>query len=509
MFLEIILGLLVLISVWDYLNKKHRNDILEKSHIPGPKTLPIIGNTLDVRHVNSDNVIESVRDFKRKYGKIYRFWVLHQLSLVILDPKYLEVVLSSQQMIKKSSLYDFLVGWLGRGLLLSWGKKWHARRKIITPTFHFKILEQFVEIFDQQSSIMVRKLYEKADGKTDIDIFPVVCLSALDIIAETAMGVKVNAQEQPGLEYVQAIANLSRIMADGFVKPSQITDFLFRLTAPKQYEEAKRCIKVLHKFTTDVIEQRRLALEQSIKDDTFKNESEDSDLNTKKRMALLDVLLQSTINGAPLSNEDIREEVDTFMFEGHDTTTSGISFTLYLIARHPEVQAKLVEEIKQVLGTDKNKPVTYRDLQDLKYMELVIKESQRLYPSVPAIGREITEDIKVGDITIPANTNVNIPLFMVLRDPDYFTNPNDFIPERFESDSNQKIHPFAYTPFSAGPRNCIGQKFAIFEIKSTVSKMLRHFELLPLGPDVRPVINLILRSKTGMHIGLKPRDLEK
>ncbi|KAI8115355.1 putative cytochrome P450 4d14 [Lucilia cuprina] len=473
MFLELILGLIGLLFVWDYLNKKHRYEILDKSGIPGPKPLPIVGNAVHNRHVNSDNLIEFARENKIKYGKIYRFWMLHQVSVMVLDPKYLEIILSSQQMIKKSSLYDF-----------------------------------FVEIFDQQSSIMVRKLYEKADGKTDIDIFPVVCLSALDIIAETAMGVKVNAQEQPGLEYVQAIANLSRIMADRFVKPSQRTDFLFRLTAPKQYEEAKRCIKVLHKFTTDVIEQRRLALEQSIKDGTFKNESEDSDLNTKKRMALLDVLLQSTINGAPLSNEDIREEVDTFMFEGHDTTTSGISFTLYLIARHPEVQAKLVEEIKQVLGTDKNKPVTYRDLQDLKYMELVIKESQRLYPSVPAIGREITEDIKVGDITIPANTNVNIPLFMVLRDPDYFTNPNDFIPERFESDSNQKIHPFAYTPFSAGPRNCIGQKFAIFEIKSTVSKMLRHFELLPLGPDVRPVINLILRSKTGMHIGLKPRDLK-
>nr|AID61457.1 cytochrome P450 [Calliphora stygia] len=195
------------------------------------------------------------------------------------------------------------------------------------------------------------------------------------------------------------------------------------------------------------------------------------------------------------------------MFEGHDTTTSGISFALYLIARHPQVQEKLVEEIKQVLGTDKHKPVTYRELQDLKYMECVIKESQRLYPSVPAIGREITEDITIGDITIPAKTNLSLSLFMVLRDPDYFANPDDFIPERFESSGDEKINPFAYTPFSAGPRNCIGQKFAMLEMKSTLSKMLRHFELLPLGPDVKPVINLILRSTTGIHVGLRPRDL--
>ena len=113
-------------------------------------------------------------------------------------------------------------------------------------------------------------------------------------------------------------------------------------------------------------------------------------------MALLDVLLQSTVNGNALSNEDIREEVDTFMFEGHDTTTSGISFALYLIARHKEVQKKLVEEINEVIGTEKDKPVTYRELQDLKYMECVIKEAQRLYPSVPVIGREITQDTQVG-----------------------------------------------------------------------------------------------------------------
>ena len=120
---------------------------------------------------------------ERKYGKLFSVWVLHQLSVIVMDPKYLEVILSSQQMIKKSSFYDFLVGWLGRGLLLSWGKKWHSRRKIITPTFHFKILEQFVEIFDQQSAVMVKKLYAKADGKTPINIFPIVCLCALDIIA--------------------------------------------------------------------------------------------------------------------------------------------------------------------------------------------------------------------------------------------------------------------------------------------------------------------------------------
>ena len=99
------------------------------------------------------------------------------------NPEDVEVILSSPQHITKNNLYELLENWLGTGLLMSTGKKWHSRRKIITPTFHFKILEQFVEIFDQQSAVMIKKLYEKADGKTAVNVFPIVCLTALDIIA--------------------------------------------------------------------------------------------------------------------------------------------------------------------------------------------------------------------------------------------------------------------------------------------------------------------------------------
>lgn len=141
----------------------------------------------------------------KKYGDMYRVWILQQLAVFSSDPRDLEVILSSPQHITKNNLYELLHQWLGTGLLMStgrskgfphirtvywWsvflfisGKKWHSRRKIITPTFHFKILEQFVEIFDQQSGVMVKKLSDKADGKSPINIFPVICSMALDIIA--------------------------------------------------------------------------------------------------------------------------------------------------------------------------------------------------------------------------------------------------------------------------------------------------------------------------------------
>lgn len=259
----------------------------------------------------------------------------------------------------------------------------------------------------------------------------------------------------------------------------------------------------MHNFTEKIIMERRTALETSLKENNAT--ADENDLGQKKRMALLDVLLQSTIDGAPLNNEDIREEVDTFMFEGHDTTTSGISFALHLISRHAEVQQKLFEEIVEVLGNDKDRPVSMRDLGELKYLECVVKESLRLYPPVPIIGRYFTEDVEIHGKMIPAGTNYTVGIFVSLRDPKTFPDPDAFKPERFLNQSIDKIDPYAYIPFSAGPRNCIGQKFAILEMKSTISKMLRHFELLPLGPEVRPMMNLVLRSANGNHLGLKPR----
>ena len=128
-------------------------------------------------------------------------------------------------------------------------------------------------------------------------------------------------------------------------------------------------------------------------------EEVDDELGIKKRMALLDVLLQSTVDGKPLTNSDIREEVDTFMFEGHDTTTSAICFSLYAISKHPEVERKIYEELQLVLGgrEKKDEGLKYSDLGELKYLELVIKEVLRMYPPVPMFGRRTEEDFELSE----------------------------------------------------------------------------------------------------------------
>lgn len=129
----------------------------------------------------------------------------------------------------------------------------------------------------------------------------------------------------------------------------------------------------------------------------------------------------------------------------------------------------------------------------------------RLFPPVPIIGRRIDEEITCEDgRIIPIGANVTINFFVMFRDPELFVNADQFIPERFEEENN-KMNSFKFTPFSAGKRNCIGQKYGILEMKSTISKVLRHFEVLPEGPDLIPLVEIVLRSKSGVHMGLRPR----
>nr|WCB70622.1 cytochrome P450 4d46 [Phortica okadai] len=391
------LALILLLFLCDYLNKRHRYNVLSKSKIGGLPALPVLGNALQMRGLTSENMIGYLRKRTGENNKIFRSWVLHQLVIYTADAKDLAALLASPTHITKNNVYDMLSLWLGDGLLLSTGKKWHTRRKIITPTFHFKILEQFVEIFDQQSTIMIERLATEADGKKVVDIFPVVCLMALDVIAETAMGVRVNAQMNPNFSYVKAVKNVTELIAERLRRPAWRFDWLFRLVAPTQYKYLLTNIELMKKFTNNVIQQRRTALQEILETKESKDCDVDMGLGEKKRQALLDVLLQSNIDGKPLSNEDIREEVETFMFEGHDTTTSGISFALYLISRHPAVQRELYAEIVDVLGTDAQQPASLNQLQNLKYMECVIKESLRLFPPVPIIGRYFKEDSELSE----------------------------------------------------------------------------------------------------------------
>lgn len=389
--IEYIIAWFLLAFMW-FVYRFKKLEYLVKD-IPGPLTIPLLGNgLLFVNSTPEKTYLTTIRLLK-EYGSILRVFLGTKLFVVLSNPKDVEILLSSQALIEKSDEYDFMRPWLGTGLLTSTGQKWFQRRKVLTPAFHFKILEQFIEVFDKNSEIFVENISNF--GVAEFDIFPLITLCALDVICQTSMGVGVNAQKNADSKYVKAVQGVSGIISVRHFNFLYRNNIIFNLSP--LYWKQKAYLKTLHGFTDSVIVSRREELTKSQNDGVESNTIEDA-VGAKKKMALLDVLLQSTINGQPLSNLDIREEVDTFMFEGHDTTTSGIAFCLYNLAKYPNEQQKAFNEIRNVLGDDANKAVTLKDLNDLNFLELVIKESLRLYPSVPFFGRKIRKDFVLSTI---------------------------------------------------------------------------------------------------------------
>ncbi|XP_062713552.1 uncharacterized protein LOC109401093 [Aedes albopictus] len=486
-----------------YVYQLFANRLHYAAKIGGPKGYPILGNSIQYGTKSPSEFLLEVEKSNKECGKFYRLWIGPDLIFPISDAKLVEAILSSQKLLDKSVQYDFIRPWLGNGLLTSTGRKWHSRRKIITPTFHFKILEQFVEIFDQQSNIFVSQLKSKAVSGEDFDVFPEVTLCALDVICESAMGTKVNAQLNSDSKYVRAVKDMATVAMARSFKAFARFDFTFFFTPYWGMQD--KALKILHDYTDSVIRSRRLELAKGTTTTADENEN---DVGMRKKVAFLDMLLQATVDGRPLNDLEVREEVDTFMFEGHDTTTSAISFLIGILGKYPDVQKKVYDEVRTVIGDDLNVSVTLSMLNQLNYVDLVIKETLRLYPSVPIFGRMLLENQEINGIVFPAGSNLAIFPYFMGRDPDYFENPLEFRPERFAVETSaEKTNPYRYVPFSAGPRNCIGQKFAVAEIKSLISKLVRHYEVLPpkQPQPERLIAELVLRPDGGVPVRLRSR----
>lgn len=442
-------------------------------------------------------------------GDPWVLWVGPQPFVVIHYPELVEQVLSSRALIRKGSSYNVLHQWLGTGLLNSWGTKWSTHRKLTTPSFHFKILESFVPVMNANAKILVQILKEEAAANDNIvkDLRKPILHCALDIICETAMGKKMNAQRDPESEYIKAIYEISEIVTARIFKPWISNDFLFSLTPEGRIYN--RYLDTVKSFTVGVIEER-------MKEFTDANKgTHDEDLveGIKKREPFMDTLIKEHLQRPKeFTRENIREEVDTFMFEGHDTTAWAVIWTVLLLGCHADVQNKVHEEIDALFAgkTSHDDDLTLDDLRNLPYLEAVIKESQRLYPSVPAITRRCHVDTKLGSFICPAGAEITIPIFRVHRDETHWPDCERFKPERFvttEDNSNVSRHPYAFIPFSAGPRNCIGQKFALLEEKALIARIFQHFTVKSIDRqcDMVASVALISKSLEPIRVILTPR----
>nr|UUB32718.1 cytochrome P450 CYP4EX1 [Dendroctonus valens] len=415
----------------------------------------------------------------------------------LIGPDEIENVIGSMKHLEKSFLYKFLNRWLGEGLLTSTGLKWQKRRKMLTPAFHFSILQQFVSTFNKEVKRFVAEI-ETGYLNKPVNIVPFVSNFSLATIAETSMGSGEFMHTKESIDYKNAVTQISDVFYLRFSTPWTWIQQIFDLSTLRKIE--RKSLETLHKFTNSIIQKRS---------ENFKTFDENfDDTCIRNKLPLLDVLINAKIKHGSINNDEIREEVDTFMFEGHDTTAMCLTYTTMLLACHKDIQEEVYQEIIHVLGSDLSKEPSHEDLTQMSLLDRCIKESLRLYPPVPTISRLTSEDINTKFGVIPEGVGLLIHIYDLHRNPKFWPNPDVFDPSRHLPENCIGRHPFAYIPFSAGPRNCIGQKYAMLEIKSFFCGVLRKFRLEPVDtPDTLVMTqDLMLRSQNGVKVNFVSRN---
>ncbi|XP_072130784.1 cytochrome P450 4T8 [Mobula birostris] len=463
---------------------------------PGPPDHWLFGHILEFPQDGID--LDKTVAWSNQYPYAYPIWFgPFTVFLNINHPDYVKNLLLSTAP-KDDFIYQFITPWIGDGLLVTSGQKWFRHRRLLTPGFHYDVLKSYVKPVADSAKTMLDK-WERlcTEGNNTLELYQHVSLMTLDSILQSAFSYHSNCQIASDNSYIQAVYRLCFLSNQRFRIFPYHSNLIYYLSL-SGFRFRKAC-NLAHRHTEEVIRQRK---------ETLKDVKELEKIKDKRCLDFLDILLCATDeDGKGLSDEEIRAEVDTFMFEGHDTTASGISWLLYCLAQHPEHQQKCREEIQQLLL--QHKQVNWSMLNKMPYITMCIKESLRLCPPVPGIARRLNEPLTLFDgRTVPEGCLVSANIYCIHRNSMIWSNPEVFDPLRFSPENSAHRHSYAFIPFSAGPRNCIGQHFAMNEMKVTIALILSRFELevdtskLPIK-----VPQLVLKSKTGIHLKLKKIEL--
>ncbi|XP_078527775.1 cytochrome P450 4B1-like [Lissotriton helveticus] len=483
------LAFVLVTAVRVLLRRKKLLKLLER--FPGPPVHWLYGNAHEFRQDGRD--LDIVDCWANQYPSIFPVWFGNFLPMLFIShPDYAKAI-SGRGDPKVDMSIRFLTPWIGNGLLLLDGQKWFKHRRLLTPGFHYDVLKPYVELTSDCTKLMLDKWDQLITKNKSIELFEHVSLMTLDTILKCAFSYHSNCQIDSESPYIQAIFDLSYLVDYRIRYFPYHSDLIFNLS--RQGARFRRACRVAHQHTDAVIKNRKALLE---------DEKELEKVQQKRHLDFLDILLcAKDENGELLSDEDLRAEVDTFMFEGHDTTSSGISWILYCMAKYPEHQEKCRQELKDIIGDQGT--VKWEDLAQMKYTTMCIKECLRLYPPVPRISRLLRKPITFIDgRTLPEGIIVSTSIYALHRNPSVWKDPEVFDPLRFSPENSANRHSHAFLPFAAGARNCIGQNFAMNEMKVAVALTMLRFKLSPdeSKPPIK-VPQLILRSKNGIHLKLE------
>ncbi|KAL0840547.1 hypothetical protein ABMA28_015765 [Loxostege sticticalis] len=499
---------LIAFALWTVVFRYRRRQMYKlASMIPGTDNeLPVIG----IAHTltgDTEDIMATLQHLSygaMKNGGMIRAWLNHILYFLVVDPVDLEVVLKS--CLEKDDLHRFIRKIIGYGGIFAPVAIWRRRRKILVPAFSPKIVENFVQVFSEQSEKLAKRLTTHTD-QGNFSIWPFVSTYTLDSVCETAMGVKINAQGNPNTPFLVSMNRILNLVCERIFHLWLQPEWMFKLFP--QYTEHQECLAKMHGFTDDVIRKKREEISNEMKNKTEADHH--YDLGSYKSKTFLDLLIHLSGGEKGYTDEELREEVLTLTIAGTDTSAVAIGYTLALLGKYPEVQEKVYQELYDVFE-DSDRPLVKEDLMKLKYLERVVKESLRLFPPVPFIIRKVLEDIKLpSGRVLPAGSGVVVCIWGVHRDPKYWGptaeefDPDRFLPERFNLE-----HTCSYMPFSQGPRNCLGYQYALMSVKTALSAILRRYRVVGEMesnsiPHIRVKLDIMMKAVDGYQVALEKR----
>ena len=438
----------------------------------GPKGHTLLGSLRDFNHDQLGFYARCARD----YGDVVPVRLGPFPGLLIYHPDAIEEVLvvRNRDFIKSRGV-RLMRAFLGDGLFTAEGDLWLRQRRLMQPAFH----RQRVAVYGEtMAAYAARWAADWHDGAV-LDVHEEMMAVTRAIVAKTLFDADVS-------EEARAIGDASEIVMEYFGKRLGSLLALLPLWLPtsanlRLWGAVRRLDQVVYRMIAD----RRRSPED--------------------RGDLLSILVQAqdADDGSRMTDRQVREEVMTLFLAGHETTAVALSWTWYLLAQDPEVDARLADELRAALG---GRPPAVADLPALRYTEMVVMESMRLYPPAYGIGREAARATEVAGHPVPVGGIVIMPTWVVHRDARWFDEPEAFRPERWAHDALRHLPRFAYFPFGGGPRQCIGNTFATMEATLILAAIAQRFHLaLMPGQRVTATPYITLRPEPGIRMRLERR----
>jgi cytochrome P450 len=415
-------------------------------------------------------------DAARRHGDVVGFRIGPIQAVLLRHPDAIKHVLvdNNHNYDKLTRGYDVLRQFLGNGLLTSDGDFWRRQRRIAQPAFHRRRIEGFAEVMVADTLDMLQRWDDVAGLGHTVDMAHEMMSLTLRIVGKTLLSTDVHdAADQVG----DAVTVLNE-WADGAI------DSLLPVGFPTPGTlRARGASRRLDRIIGDIIARRRAG-----------EQAED----------LLGMLMEAkdSETGESMTDKQLRDEVTTMFLAGHETTANALAWTFYLLSTHPDIERRVRAELDAALG---GAPPRMGDLPRLPYLLQVIKESMRLYPPAWMLDRRAIEADEVLGYRVEKNTLVLCSPYVTHRHPEFWPNPEGFDPERFSA-ANEEARPrYAYFPFGGGPRQCIGNAFAMMEAQLILAAVLQRFRpWLAPGHPVAPETLITLRPRWGLQMGLTP-----